>query len=993
MNTSVRKTLCAVVAALMLAAVLPVPSFAGRASAVTPEAETATREEPDSVEFYLTDVDYTNVTSVEDGGTGLASSSGRYFYLSISEASYMYACRYLIDYPQDFITIYGNSGTWSGGIIYAIQTSWDGGAATSDKLSSVCSTTYNGDTGMLPVGEEGNTYINGICYLNTFTLLGVQMGGYLHRFTVRLDKTPGFGDVCEDENGYYLPIGLSIEEFEYAVDEYYTSASGPEITQADINRDGVVNSYDVSLLASCILGAYESDAGDVNGDGCVSASDVACLYNYLASDSGGIRLCSANCVEQEDGLAVNAVGGKIYVTPLEEPEPTEEPGVIVDYYINDEFYCQQWYENSDVIELLQIDVPEGYWFDGWYDAPDDWIMGGYYAVCGYLYPIEYTVSYCVNGELVNVLTYYYGDTIVPIEIEAPVGWHFSGWDYVPETMPAENLVINGYFYPNEYTITYLINGKYYTEQTYLYDQYVTPPSYTPPEGWTFSGWDVPEFMPANDLTLNASLDPLPPEHVNFHLSDPDYSGVTAVDRGGTGLPADEEAQYLYLGISEGSGMYAFGFLIDYPEEFITVVNYDVKWSGGIIKLIQASWDNGTATSDKFNAVAWVEYEGDSGNAHGEPGNLYINGGGYLLSADFGGVQMGGDFIRFTIRLDKTPMESDCMQDENGWYLPLDLTMYEFEYLAYFDSQGYPHASDKACWYYNGSYVHVSWLSETDGKLYVTPQPEIHEPEYVEFYLTDADLTGAVSVENGGTGLPADGSNYLYLGISEGSGMFASHYLIDYPEEFVSVIGESSTWSGGIIALIAAAWDDGEATSDKFQSVAITDYIGGNGGVPVGEPGNVYINGGCFATTYSYAGVQAGGCFHRFTLRLEKRPDYSDCLRDENGWYLPVGLELTEFEYMLYGADGMPVPSANACEGGYADWLHVTGGRLYVKPNPIPGDVNGDGVITLADAAALYMYILTGEPIDGDELIAYDFNGDGTVSFADVAGLYCYLLDL
>lgn len=57
----------------------------------------------------------------------------------------------------------------------------------------------------------------------------------------------------------------------------------------------------------------------------------------------------------------------------------------------------------------------------------------------------------------------------------------------------------------EYTLTYTVNGEFYAEQTYAVGAAITVPEYTVPEGYTFSGWVVPETMPAEDLTVDAVL--------------------------------------------------------------------------------------------------------------------------------------------------------------------------------------------------------------------------------------------------------------------------------------------------------------------------------------------------------------------------------------------------------------------------------------------------------------------------------------------------------
>lgn len=63
--------------------------------------------------------------------------------------------------------------------------------------------------------------------------------------------------------------------------------------------------------------------------------------------------------------------------------------------------------------------------------------------------------------------------------------------------------------------------------------------------------------------------------------------------------------------------------------------------------------------------------------------------------------------------------------------------------------------------------------------------------------------------------------------------------------------------------------------------------------------------------------------------------------------------------------------------------------ILATTDPDVGDINGDGVITIADVTVLIDMMMNGE-----ELPAYaDFNGDGTVSIADVTALIDFMLGL
>lgn len=56
----------------------------------------------------------------------------------------------------------------------------------------------------------------------------------------------------------------------------------------------------------------------------------------------------------------------------------------------------------------------------------------------------------------------------------------------------------------------------------------------------------------------------------------------------------------------------------------------------------------------------------------------------------------------------------------------------------------------------------------------------------------------------------------------------------------------------------------------------------------------------------------------------------------------------------------------------------------------PGDVNGNGVVSIADVTMLISYLLGEVTLDQYQLVAADFNGDGSVSIADAIAISDYL---
>ena len=174
----------------------------------------------------------------------------------------------------------------------------------------------------------------------------------------------------------------------------------------------------------------------------------------------------------------------------------------ITYTVNGEEYTAQTYEFGAAVSAPEYTVPEGHTFSGW-DIPET-MPAENLVLDAALTVNSYSITYTINGEEYTAQTYEFGAAVSAPEYTVPEGHTFSGWD-IPETMPAENLVLDAALTVNSYSITYTINGEEYTAQTYEFGAAVSAPEYTVPEGHTFSGWDIPETMPAENLVLDAAL--------------------------------------------------------------------------------------------------------------------------------------------------------------------------------------------------------------------------------------------------------------------------------------------------------------------------------------------------------------------------------------------------------------------------------------------------------------------------------------------------------
>ena len=162
------------------------------------------------------------------------------------------------------------------------------------------------------------------------------------------------------------------------------------------------------------------------------------------------------------------------------------------------------------------------------------------------------------------------------------GHTFSGWTGEPETMPAHDVDVEGWFIVNQYTVTYYIDGVQYGDvETYDYGEAITlRENPEPREGYTFGGWEdpFPETMPAYDVEENGYFT-INKHTFSFYVDSAAWTAITA-DYGTTGLTTtvgtpDTEVGFHFTGWFDNTGN-----TLEVPD---TMPDYDLDFYGYIEK--------------------------------------------------------------------------------------------------------------------------------------------------------------------------------------------------------------------------------------------------------------------------------------------------------------------------------------------------------------------------------------------------------------------------
>ena len=148
---------------------------------------------------------------------------------------------------------------------------------------------------------------------------------------------------------------------------------------------------------------------------------------------------------------------------------------------------------------------EGYTFSGWGEIPQT-MPAQDITVTGSFTANSYIVTYKIDGNEYKTSTVTYGSTLTVLTEPTKEGYTFSGWSEIPETMPARDMEITGYFTIKNYKLTYIVDGQTYKEAVLDYGSSISPEVGPAKEGYTFSGWsEIPETMPAKDVTVIGSF--------------------------------------------------------------------------------------------------------------------------------------------------------------------------------------------------------------------------------------------------------------------------------------------------------------------------------------------------------------------------------------------------------------------------------------------------------------------------------------------------------
>ena len=158
-------------------------------------------------------------------------------------------------------------------------------------------------------------------------------------------------------------------------------------------------------------------------------------------------------------------------------------------------------------EVRPIGIPTrpNHSFIGWENVPatmpdEDLLFKGHFEIN------QRTLRFVLEDRLILETTLNAGATIKAPEVEQKEGYMFSGWRGLPKKMPDCDYTAEGKYYAKKFKVSYTVDGEEVASQSVAFGAPIPPVDAPTQDGKTFSGWqNLPETMPADDIVVVAEF--------------------------------------------------------------------------------------------------------------------------------------------------------------------------------------------------------------------------------------------------------------------------------------------------------------------------------------------------------------------------------------------------------------------------------------------------------------------------------------------------------
>ena len=174
---------------------------------------------------------------------------------------------------------------------------------------------------------------------------------------------------------------------------------------------------------------------------------------------------------------------------------------MVKFIVDDKIIYEQSQAYGSKIVVPSVDEKEGYTFSGFGEV-DETVPAHDVTYIGSYVVNKYKVTFIADDKVVSETEMEYGTEIILPNAPVKEGHTFVGWGDVDKTVPAHDVTYTAEYKVNFYKLTYILNGELFAEDSIAYGSVITPREVENTDIGNFSGWEgLPDIMPAHDVVV------------------------------------------------------------------------------------------------------------------------------------------------------------------------------------------------------------------------------------------------------------------------------------------------------------------------------------------------------------------------------------------------------------------------------------------------------------------------------------------------------------
>ena len=174
---------------------------------------------------------------------------------------------------------------------------------------------------------------------------------------------------------------------------------------------------------------------------------------------------------------------------------------VVKFVVDGTTMSEQTLEYEAKIEIPSVPEKEGYTFSGFGEV-DETVPAHDVTYNGSYIANKYKVTFIADDKVVSETEMEYGTEITIPDAPVKEGHTFVGWGDVDKTVPAHDVTYTAEYKVNCYKLTYILNGELFAEDSIAYGSVITPREVENTDIGNFSGWEgLPDIMPAHDVVV------------------------------------------------------------------------------------------------------------------------------------------------------------------------------------------------------------------------------------------------------------------------------------------------------------------------------------------------------------------------------------------------------------------------------------------------------------------------------------------------------------